>query len=328
METNWDGTYPPCLYTLDRWLVGQPTPFSVTGGEAIPAAMYNNFQGYLSSSNMMTGFNDLYSNWGYRFGSAIGTSTYNTIEDNVYSICQTSPGSCSDMLTNYCSQYSADDLAANPNLVRWCGCYLPDSEYVKYVNQYQINKECSPLCARNGNIPMVDPVGTTPVVCNSDTCLIDAISVNLINTTVNGGINFSQICGGCGGDVTINGDGTSSATSSCTCIMENNTISGFNSSIGGSINLNQQCGSSICYQDNPDVNGPAKIQIDCASAIGTVTSSETGVTSTYDVLFPYAFIGFILLVLLFLLVVWWNARPKPPTGPILTTDYNPLILYA
>lgn len=320
LDANWNGTYPPCLYTIDQWLVGSTTPFTVVGGEQIPYSLYNNIQGYTYTSQMMQNFNRLYSNWGYRLGAPRGSPSYSTIEDNIFGICNASPGNCSSMLTTYCSQYSADDLVSNPNLIRWCGCYLPDSEYAKYVNQYQINKECTPLCNRRGNIPLTDPTGTSTVSCSTDTCLIDNISISLLNTTVNNGINFSQLCGGCGQS------NSSTSTSSCTCIMENNTISAVNSKIGGGINLSQSCGSSVCYQDNSNSAGPKQLQIDCNSNIGTVNTSTPVVNSSYNNIFPYLFVGFIILVLLFLLVVWWNQGKKNEAQPVLYNG-NPYLLY-
>lgn len=311
LTSNWGTTYPPCLHTLDRWLVGDTTPFTVAGGEPIPANLYLSTLTYTKSATTMRLFNTLYTGWGFALGAPQGSPKYNVIEENIYSICNTAPGICRDMLMNYCSQYSSQDLVSNPNLVRWCGCYLPDSEYTKYVNQYQINKECSPLCFRSGNIPLVNPTGTTPITCNTSTCLIDSISINLLNTTVEGGINFSQLCGSCG-------EGT------CTCIMENNTITGVNSSIGGSIDISQSCGSSVCYNDNPNQDGPNKIQINCQEGTGTTQVSAPVVNSPYDYIFPYAFIGFFILVILFLLVVWWNSAPKAPTR---TFTYNPYLLY-
>jgi len=223
------------------------------------------------------------------------------------------------MLTNYCSQYSADDLVSNPNLVRWCGCYLPDSEYVKYVNQYQINKECTPLCNRRGNIPLTNPTGTSNITCTTDTCLIDNISISLLNTTVTNGINFSQLCGGCG---------TNTSNAACTCIMENNTISAVNSKIGGGINISQSCGSSVCYEDNPNTAGPAQLQIDCNASTGTVNSSTPVVNSPYNDIFPYLFVGFIVLVFLFLLIVWWNQGKAQAENqaPVLYNG-NPYLFY-
>jgi len=316
LNLNWSDLYPPCLYTLDYWLAGNVTPFSVVGGSLLPSPLYVNIYGLSAASDMMTRFNELYNNWGYRLGAPRGTSAYNPIEENIYSICSTSPGSCSDMLTNYCTTVSKQDITANPNLLRWCGCYMPDQEYASYVNQYQLNKECTPLCNRLGNIPLTSQDKTSPLLCNTDSCIIDNVSINLLNTVVANGISFSQLCGGCG---------STSGSNSCTCIYDNLTTTVVNANLQGSINLSQQCGSSVCYQYNTDSSGPNKLAIDCAEDLPTPQSSTPSITSSYDNIFPYLFIGVIVLIILFLIVVWRGRDPpkvQVPKVPVLKTTSN------
>lgn len=307
MENNWSQLYPPCLYTLDSWFVGGTTPFTVTGGYNIPSNLYNNTTGLSSASDMMVQFNRLYTNWGYSLGAGRASTAYNPIEENIYSICSASPGSCSDMLTEYCTGISSQDITSNPNLLRWCGCYLPDQEYARYVNQYQLNKECTPLCNRQGNIPLVTPDKTTTRTCKTDNCLIDGISLNLLNTVISDGINFSQLCGGCG-------DGGSG---SCTCIMDNLTLTTANTNLQGSINLSQQCGSTICYASNSNELGPNQVSVDCKQDLPTPQSTGTSVSSPYSNIFPYLWVGLILLAILFLVVVWRGPDlPKSKTSVV------------
>lgn len=304
LEKNWSDIYPPCLYTLDSWFVGSTTPFTVTGGSLIPSNLYNNTNGISSASDMMVKFNRLYNNWGFALGAPRASSSYNNIEENIYSICSASPGSCSDMLTEYCTGISTQDITSNPNLLRWCGCYMPDQEYARYVNQYQLNKECTPYCNRSGNIPLVTQDKTNVKKCTTDNCLIDNISLNLLNTVIADGINFSQLCGGCG-------EGSSG---SCTCIMDNLTLNTVNTNLQGSINISQQCGSTICYAPNTNQLGPNQISIDCNQDLPTPESTVANVTSTYGNIFPYLWIGLILLAIIFLIVVWRGPdKPKANT---------------
>jgi hypothetical protein len=299
MENNWSNLYPKCLYTLDYWYTGTTTPFTVTGGYPIPASIYNNTEGLSSASDMMVQFNRLYNNWGYRLGAPKGSSTYNDIEENIYSICSTSPGSCSDMLTEYCTGISSQDITSNPNLLRWCGCHMPDQEYSRYVNQYQLSKECTPLCNRLGNIPLTTPDKTTNRKCKTDNCLIDNVSISLLNSVISGGINFSQLCGGCG------------ENGSCTCIMDGMTLTTVNSNVQGAINISQECGSTICYQDNPNLSGPNQVSIDCKQDFPKPESTVSNVSSPYDNLFPYIWIGLIILAILLLIVIWRGRDPIP-----------------
>jgi hypothetical protein len=82
----------------------------------------------------------------------------------------------------------------------------------------------------------------------------------------------------------------------------------------------------VCYQDNSNSAGPKQLQIDCNSNIGTVNTSTPVVNSSYNNIFPYLFVGFIILVLLFLLVVWWNQGKKNEAQPVLYNG-NPYLLY-
>lgn len=292
MENNWSQLYPPCLYTLDSWFVGTTTPFTVTGGYPIPSNLYNNTTGIASASDMMVQFNRLYNNWGFTLGAPRASSSYNPIEENIYSICSASPGSCSDMLTEYCTGISSQDITSNPNILRWCGCYMPDQEYARYVNQYQLNKECTPYCNRIGNIPLVTFDKTNVLKCSTDNCLIDNVSLNLLNTVISDGINFSQLCGGCG------------LSGSCTCTMDNLTLTTVNTNLQGSINLSQQCGSTICYASNTNELGPNKVSVDCEQDLPTPQSTGTNISSPYSNIFPYLWVGLIILAILFLIVVW------------------------
>lgn len=308
LENNWSNLYPPCMYTLDSWFVGSTTPFTVTGGYQIPSNLYNNTTGLSSASDMMVKFNRLYNNWGFRLGAPRASSTYNPLEENIYSICSASPGSCADMLTEYCTTISTQDITSNPNLLRWCGCYMPDQEYARYVNQYQLNKQCTPYCNRLSNIPMVTPDKTNTLKCTTDNCLIDNVSLNLLNTVISDGINFSQLCGGCG----TNG--------SCTCIMDNLTLTTVNTNLQGSINLSQQCGSTICYASNTNVLGPNQVSVDCQQDLPTPQSTVNNVTSTYSNIFPYLWVGLIILAILFLIVIW-----RGPDKPKITKNNSNLI---
>jgi hypothetical protein len=191
---------------------------------------------------------------GFTIGSVPGTIGYNPFQDYLYNICCQVPIICSGSLDSICSIYSAQRLSFDPDVANWCGCYLPDQEYASYVDAYQINKECTPMCNRLTTIPIVNGANSA-ILCTQDICIIDDISINLNNTSSNGGINISQLCGNC--------SGTFGSRSTCSCIIQNNTIEGANAVIGN-INLNEACSSTTCNVTNPGFPGlPPTIEVPC-----------------------------------------------------------------
>ena len=159
-----------------------------------------NSEGFVWSKNLL---NKVFKRYTQEGGSFLGgidsdginrdSSFYNTM----WKICNQIPGLCTDILNDMCHSYTAADVATNPFLTPWCSCYLPESEYQKY-EVFGINKECTPLCNRTGVIPSVSATGQSNI-CQQTVCVLDETSVDLINTTFEGGeINFNQICGSCG----------------------------------------------------------------------------------------------------------------------------------
>jgi len=148
----------------------------------------------------------------------------------------------------------------NPSIANWCGCYLNNKEYSKYVDQYQVNKQCTPLCNRTAAIPLVTG-GNQALLCDQDSCIIDDLAINLAGTTVTGKVEINQMCGNCS-----SGEGAS-----CACRIENNTINGLNSIIGN-INIGETCTSAVCTQTNQDGN---LVTVPCD---GSSSQSESGDT--------------------------------------------------
>jgi len=198
-----------------------------------------------------------YSTNGFTIGATPGTAGYNPFQEFLYQLCCTTPVICQQGLMESCSIYSTQRLSYYPQVANWCGCYLPDHEYDPYVNRYQINKECTPTCNRNGSIPMVEGDGS-PYLCTQTVCLIDDIAVNLVSSDLSGDISINQLCGNCGSG----GEGTAS----CSCIIEDNTIIGVEASIG-SISINESCSSTQCTIANPDPKAsPPTLAVPCEIA--------------------------------------------------------------
>lgn len=265
--TRWTGTPPesegivdqPCVYALKRNLypsvtydvISNMNPIGTAGTcapvlQGIPLST----SGTVWSQGLMNAVFTKYAENGFYIGAIPGTVGYNEFQEFLYELCCAYPIICQDGLNSTCSMYSAQRLTTNANIAGWCGCYLPEAEYTTYINNYQINKECTPMCNRVSTIPMVYGDGS-PISCTQSVCMIDNNTIGLANSTVNGGINFNQVCGNCGEDA------------SCTCIVSGNTVEGAGASIGGGINLNNYCGSTQCSVPNPNGGSPSVLTVPC-----------------------------------------------------------------
>lgn len=183
----------------------------------------------------------------YARQNEILSETYDPFRNFVYlDICCRYPNLCANRLTQLCSSFSSQDLVSSPTAANFCGCYLPPGEYKKYVDRYQINKECTPVCNRPSAIPLVTSTNAK-IRCKQDVCLIDNLAIDLAKSQV-GDININQICGGCGGG-------------NCTCFIENNNIIGVDAKIG-SIRVTQQCGKSVCTRVKPGTNEVSNVSCD------------------------------------------------------------------
>lgn len=113
------------------------------------------------------------------------------------------PNGANDALLSVCKPFnrkflsslnSADSKEAIP--MNLCGCHMKGTEYLKYAGTIQEGayRSCDPLCVKEGTVPLFSK--GVPQTCTQSNCVIDDITVNLINSTVDGGINLSQQCPG------------------------------------------------------------------------------------------------------------------------------------
>jgi hypothetical protein len=248
-----------CVYALKRNLFGNLWNDSAvnffTGNTTedgpVPPNLFDSAEGLQWSKLLMNEVFNKYTSEGYRIGALPGFPGYHPFQNTLFEICQKVPGICELPLENICANESIESLKTQPQMVPWCGCYLPDDEYSTYVDQYQINKQCTPVCARGGNIGLVQADGIHPLTCDETLCIIDNVNIDLTNTTLSGDINFNQFCGACNGG-------------SCTCIISDVNIDTANSEIGGGINLQNNCGTTQCVRTNPDPGGsPGTLPVPC-----------------------------------------------------------------
>lgn len=160
-------------------------------------------EGLRWSQEVVTAIFDRYIN---QFGSFIGgintKGQQNRKMENVFfEICTKFPVLCQDSMYRICENINATDLSDTSRADIWCGCYMPDNEYQKYVDNYQIGKECTPFCNNPATIPLVDEDGYEKI-CRHDICIIDDLRLNFVRTKNQGDgnkVTFTQLCGGCGG---------------------------------------------------------------------------------------------------------------------------------
>ena len=203
------------------------------------------------AQNLLNLVGEKYTENGYIVGSLPGTVGYNPFQDFMYSyICCKFPFLCNSFLSSTCAGYTPDQLANNIAVANWCGCYANDDVYRKYVDEYQVNKECTPYCNRLGVIPLVTPTNQ-PKYCSGSTCIIDDVAISLSNVDISGSININQMCSNC-----ASGQGAS-----CNCLISNDVITLSN---GGyvSLNVNETCTSTLCSVTNPDTGQLENIPCD------------------------------------------------------------------
>ena len=114
----------------------------------------------------------------------------------LHDICFTTPSLCEQSLKKICSDYTIRDFKNDPNILKWCGCYLDRSEYEKYTTRYDVEIECTPYCNLDFVIPLVSP-NHMKKICTQSICIMDSMSLDIISSSIEGKLEFSQVCGGC-----------------------------------------------------------------------------------------------------------------------------------
>lgn len=180
---------------------------------------------------MSTAFQQ-YAGEGFSIMANPGEPGYSDFQNDLFQICLENPMICNDTLNLICSAETLDKISRQPSRMRWCGCYLPPTEYEKYLSIYQLpGIECTPPCNQNWVVPLATKAENAIVECETSTCIIDNITINLVNS-ITGGISIDQVCGSCGGEGNV-----------CNCLIENDTIDVIDSKIEGKISFRQSCGT-------------------------------------------------------------------------------------
>jgi len=302
-----------CLHSLYRNVygvnsygcMGTAPPTIATGIQVFPTA-----EGMVWGRSMVQDLFNTYIKEGGNLGAGESDEGDTQMNNLIWSICSTIPGICTDSLKQFCSTITTENLIRNPNLQKWCGCYMPDFEYAKYSNLYQINKQCTPQCNQAGIIPLVDETGIQPLSCKQSTCVIDNVSIQLYEAKVGSGgsgINFSQVCGSCGG-----GDNTGT----CQCTLTGLNFAAVQANIP-SLDISQQCGAgSVCYFESTDETGNIiTTPIPCSSELGydpTLNAQQQAQTgqNQADRWRNTKILLLFLFIIIVLIVVWILLSPR------------------
>jgi hypothetical protein len=238
-----------------------------------------------------------YQEMGYKIGTDPGQPGYNSFQEFLYTnICCPYSGMCSSALRKSCATQTSQRISLNPTTSKWCGCHLPPEEYQAYELRYGIEPQCSPMCNRADVVKQAGR-NLNPLVCTTNTCIIDNVTVNLLSSNVQGGLTFSQMCGSCG-------------SGTCSCIISYSNVNVNNSTIGGSVipALNE-CGVTTCSQTNPGLYGPETITVPCDDTTSNIyqeyddrVRNSASQSRLAGVLWSLCIIG---LILVLIIILFW-----------------------
>jgi hypothetical protein len=318
---------------------GTPTPGGAENAERMLSAAVSKFisQGGSITASVTTVRDAPFLNW-------------------LFNICSVYPGLCSSgpgsngvgnkFLDNVCSTVTGDDIKTNPELLKWCGCYMPDSEYTVYGNitDSVITRECTPYCNAAGVIPSFDPATGNIKLCQQSLCVIDDVTLTIAKSRVNGPITFNNICSSCSpdsdngvnsnlvsnsnnGNITTNTQSNSNINTSisCQCIVNNFNLTSIGATIDGGINISQACnGNAKCYRTQT-VNGTQQTQeVDChsnnLSSNNVLALEEKKLMKKAEDTGNYWIILIIVITVLIIILLWLMLGPRGvPTKDITFT---------
>lgn len=265
----------------------------VNPGICTPIRIPLDAEGYFWAQGVITKVLQRYQEQGFSIGTPPSYQGYNIFQDLLYSeICCPYPGLCQPALRNICSDKTAQRLSLNLPLMQWCGCHLPSNEYQNYSIKYNILPQCTPMCNRQGVIPIVG-INSEPITCQQNICIIDEINVNLINSQVGVGIEFDQVCGNC-------------KNSQCSCIISNATIDINNSTINGNfVPISEGCGNFFCTQDNSSRIGPLVITTQCGDNQNPLSNLQQRIAKEEKEAQKRSWIYTIIIIGIFLLILFF-----------------------
>jgi len=215
-----------------------------------------------------------------------GSLIYDPAIEDAIQVCQNYPGGCDNVLTQECSGFTRNDLKNNPNMGKLCGCFMADSEYDKYTGAFGVTKICDPACVLQSAVKPKDSANQFETLhCHQSICVIDDVTISILQKSSTGDITFAQACSSCSGGA------------GCTCNISDISIQSVQSTIKD-ISLSQNCGGiNRCYKR--DANGIPQL-VNCS----TLTGTTTGTTTSSSIFSNTAvIIGIIVLVAMIIIVI-------------------------
>lgn len=269
----------------------------------------------------------------------------------LYTVCAEYPYLCYSglntggaFLDNICTPangVTAEAMLTNPNMAKWCGCNMPDSQYQTYLNGLGgtlISKQCTPYCNTSDVIPSFDTETLQINTCNQSLCVIDDVTITLARSRVTGPITLNNICTSCsptgsngansntttnsssgtGGSTISNntqGNISGNVSYSCQCIMNNINITSIGATIEGGINIGTACnGNAKCYQAQTIDGKTQSLEVDChsekPSANKVIEEQEARLMKTAQNVSNGWIIFIFILVVALIIIIWLFIKPN------------------
>lgn len=227
----------------------------------------------------------------------VNSPEYSPFQNTLLDLCTnpTTPGICDQFLNTFCSQYTREDAINSPIIGSFCGCYVPpDPNYLQYTSQPPNctpgpgcvqQPQCDPLCRRSTTVQKADQTTGEILACSQDVCVIDQVAIDIAQSQVGQGINFTSICPACG----------VGNTQGCLCIISGVNPSSTLGQVGIGDNIEQFCSTnSVCLIEDSQGN------IIKESACTGFNPNDLAVPSMYSG--PFISIVIIMIIILIIAI--------------------------
>jgi hypothetical protein len=241
-----------------------------------------------------------------------GSLIYDPAIADVISVCQNSPGGCDNVLTQKCSGFTRDDLKSNPNMATLCGCFMSDQQYNTYQGAFGVQKICDPACVLQSAVKPKDPSNQCQALrCQQSICVIDDVTISILQNSTTGDISFGQACSSCTGGA------------GCVCDISDISLTTVQSVVKD-INFSQDCGGvTNCFKR--DANGIPQT-VPCSALDSTKTSSTpTSVFTNPQVLIAVLILITLIIIIIIVALVASRKRDEIPSGRVPTSSPAPPI---
>jgi hypothetical protein len=204
-----------------------------------------------------------------KYGNINNSKCYSANDDffkeTIPSLCSYIPGTCDEILDDFCAPFTRDDLTKDPTLQKICGCHLRTSQYPYNIEGWS-SIECDPICISNDCIKQGYQTSNSSYAfktCTATTCVIDDVTINTTDSKT-GGNYFQQACGSC----------DPSQGGKCSeCYISNVNVTEDGAVVNDKLQLSQNCGACYTYSDN----AMNRVQVDCST--GKPVSGSGGSSS-------------------------------------------------